>query len=435
MAKKVKVLCGPDEISWKTFWKGLDVAANLDPRFSGSSGTIRKVEPMKRRFQALPVPISPEPSENAAAFLLRLLLRYRTRKSTDPRDKVFAILGLVVRHFGDIGIVPSYTQSAALAFTQAARYIIKETRSLWLLRACSTDEIPRVRTPSWVPDWSVTGDLAKPFLTSHSDVGRTFSAARDSSLDAAFGEEDRILRLQGKIFDSIEKIGGSLPYTELDGMDMNIKDWFSNLDANDSGENQIEQLEFMSKAAGQRMISVLQQLKVFFEWEDIANDRLSMYPTGESQRSAYRRTLCAGKIHESEKMTAKLYDAWRESLQGMRYATKAKVDEMSTRKAGFVYMALPLIKEWKSWSQDNGFASLLEHTYLRRFARTSQGYYCLVPPSTRVGDFVTIVEGGEVPLVIREYGEDWKLVGESYVHGIMHGEACRKDACKTFRFY
>ena len=115
-------------------------------------------------------------------------------------------------------------------------------------------------------------------------------------------------------------------------------------------------------------------------------------------------------------------------------AEQLRVDKLDDLGAGFVYMLLPLIKRWSSWNQNNGFAGLLEHAYHRRSARTSKGYYCLVPSSARVGDLIGVFQGGEVPLVIRGYGEDWKLVGESYFHGIMHGEASVDSISKTFWF-
>lgn len=85
-------------------------------------------------------------------------------------------------------------------------------------------------------------------------------------------------------------------------------------------------------------------------------------------------------------------------------------------------MALPLVEKWKVWDQYSDFTALLERAYLRRFARTSKGYFCLVPAWAKKGGFVGLFEGGRNPLVLREYGEYWRLVGESYVR-LMNGEA------------
>ena len=44
--------------------------------------------------------------------------------------------------------------------------------------------------------------------------------------------------------------------------------------------------------------------------------------------------------------------------------------------------------------------------------------------SVEVGDEVWVLKGGNVPFVLRRVKEGvYRLVGDAYVHGIMHGEA------------
>jgi hypothetical protein len=62
----------------------------------------------------------------------------------------------------------------------------------------------------------------------------------------------------------------------------------------------------------------------------------------------------------------------------------------------------------------------------RSLAITEDGYFALVPHLTQVGDQIGLFEGGKVPLVIRQQGEHWQLVGDSYVHGIMRGRLLKK---------
>ncbi|KAL8687476.1 MAG: hypothetical protein Q9218_006361 [Villophora microphyllina] len=70
----------------------------------------------------------------------------------------------------------------------------------------------------------------------------------------------------------------------------------------------------------------------------------------------------------------------------------------------------------------------------RRFATTDTGYMALVADRTEVGDAVAFFQGTSVPYTIRpqwnskrlEHGRDEihaKLVGDCYVHGMMQGEA------------
>jgi hypothetical protein len=53
-----------------------------------------------------------------------------------------------------------------------------------------------------------------------------------------------------------------------------------------------------------------------------------------------------------------------------------------------------------------------------------EGHLVLGPKVTKVGDVICIFQGGPVPFVLRQLGGDeYLLVGECYVHGIMDGEA------------
>jgi hypothetical protein len=68
----------------------------------------------------------------------------------------------------------------------------------------------------------------------------------------------------------------------------------------------------------------------------------------------------------------------------------------------------------------------------RRFMRTKRGLIGLVPELAEAGDCIGVFEGGKVPLVLRPKGVDWELIGDSYVHGIIAGEAFVQENCKGF---
>lgn len=61
----------------------------------------------------------------------------------------------------------------------------------------------------------------------------------------------------------------------------------------------------------------------------------------------------------------------------------------------------------------------------RSIFRTSEGYIGLAPNWIRSGDEVVLLETGRVPFIMRRQtdSEQYKLVGEAYVHGIMGGQA------------
>ena len=59
----------------------------------------------------------------------------------------------------------------------------------------------------------------------------------------------------------------------------------------------------------------------------------------------------------------------------------------------------------------------------RRLFTTSKGYIGLGPSTLREGDLVCVLFGGIVPFTLRQEDGVYRLIGESYVHGLMHGEA------------
>ncbi|KAG4431063.1 hypothetical protein IFR05_013455 [Cadophora sp. M221] len=61
-------------------------------------------------------------------------------------------------------------------------------------------------------------------------------------------------------------------------------------------------------------------------------------------------------------------------------------------------------------------------TRRRVFFLTKKGYMGIWPDGMVPGDRVFTFVGGDVPFVLRPVGEEFELVGEAYVHGIMDGE-------------
>jgi len=63
----------------------------------------------------------------------------------------------------------------------------------------------------------------------------------------------------------------------------------------------------------------------------------------------------------------------------------------------------------------------------RRLVCTKVGRIGLVPAHAQRNDRVAILQGCEVPLIFREQGDMWRLIGECYLHGIMRDEAHSRD--------
>lgn len=86
--------------------------------------------------------------------LLELLRRFRDRRASDPRDKVYALLSLVEWNEESLAlpIVPDYALSESDVFVKTTLHCIYASGSLSVF---STELSRKFRSdmPSWVPDW------------------------------------------------------------------------------------------------------------------------------------------------------------------------------------------------------------------------------------------------------------------------------------------
>jgi hypothetical protein len=62
----------------------------------------------------------------------------------------------------------------------------------------------------------------------------------------------------------------------------------------------------------------------------------------------------------------------------------------------------------------------------RRVFRTANSQLGVGPKVMERGDIIAILYGARTPYVLRKYGDYYRIVGECYVYGIMHGEAVRE---------
>lgn len=70
----------------------------------------------------------------------------------------------------------------------------------------------------------------------------------------------------------------------------------------------------------------------------------------------------------------------------------------------------------------------------RRFLVTKGGYIGWEPAETVVGDRIVLIQGAASPFVVRPVGYRWRFVGECFVHGVMFGESFSEALCEQMWF-
>lgn len=329
---------------------------------------------------SVPSPISHYEDE---PDLIDLLLMSRHLGATDPRDKIFALLGL-----GKHDISPDYSMSPQSVYTEFALQMIglvtslaeqraslghdmfandPEVRRAMVMLSCAGrhNQRPSPKLASWVPDWSV--DLqTRPLIFG---VGRHYTAG-GPRLGLFDWQPDSGLQICGKLFDVLHQIGRV------------------RLDQNDLG-------------------SSLDSHAAIAEW--------------------WRETQSIGlaRVVKSPGSSAHL-DAFEGLLRDMqlcRHGYFTGSEEEPQRRGS-------LLDDSESTSEPEHSAMktlVLGPTRGRVMFASATGWVGLAPYGSREGDVIFVAVGADVPYVLRPCEEGYELIGECYVQGIMDGEAMSMD--------
>lgn len=458
LARRAEVLCGTDALGWETFIQGLKIGLTIgffetrtfgfvsDDDFSDILSLARAREPARQ----IGCP---------AERLLRLLYSHHTRGTTDPRDKVYSLLGLVGSDASDLGIEPDYRKDCAAIYHGVAVTILRGTFSLDMLgmrtHACSSTDLERL--PSWVPDWSTTESKMVPLTMINGEPSPPAHATMSSSTVLRFSADYTHLLLSGHIVDSIVDTSEMLTLLEsgvncFNDEDDPTDDWDLDM-LPDSLTTWRSRVDFLRKELPgflswmgttfawlwKEVIRTAETLECFVRWEEFAGvqeikQRRDSRPA-DVRMIAYWKTLCAGNRLTNEDeipddmLTEAAFWEWRKTLGPTRKLLKIRTNGLSSstyKSAAFIgYMQ----KTWKSYSK---FNALLDHAYNRKLAKTKRGHLALVPGDARAGDVIALCKGGRVPLCLRRAdAAAYTLLGEAYVHEIMDGRAFDEELCEA----
>ncbi|KAK3390038.1 heterokaryon incompatibility protein-domain-containing protein [Podospora didyma] len=143
-------------------------------------------------------------SQRHQRTLVSLLRRFRSRKATDPRDKVFALLALAK----DTSLRPNYFFNTADVFIEAALESIRSTKSFSVLALSEMGLKFRQDLPSWVPDWSASGD---PSELSRVEAAQLYACNANQPLIyaplARLHPRGKLLGVEAMRFGTVEQVG------------------------------------------------------------------------------------------------------------------------------------------------------------------------------------------------------------------------------------
>jgi hypothetical protein len=295
---------------------------------------------------------------------LEILNATRNTRATDPRDKIYGILGFFGDPESDVeNIFPplNYKKTAAELYADVARAIITNTRSLDVMSSCHgyvQSTVPDL--PSWAAAWNDT-----PLQFFDQDQ---FNAASDSSVVYEESGDTRFLRIRGRRIDTVNTM---CP--------------------------QPDTLEYTNEMCTQ----------LWRQWSDLAFSLLP-HSTRESMKDVLMKTLCWGSNLKLNRLEPGEYhehfDAWFKILRSTDdLETAAK--HIFEDHAAHIYSRRAQFMTWG-----------------RSVGTTTNAHLAQLPFSASPGDQIVIFSGGKLPFVLRTEGDNHKVVGPCYIDGIMDGE-------------
>ena len=386
------------------------------------------------------------------AFLRHVLAILRPYDSFDPRDKVYAAMGIVNRFLprgSRSFIYPEYETPVREVYEHTAKFLLEHLSYLSVL-ALVEDPSRRkyVNLPSWVPDFSSRqGDGSLRVI---SQVQYNASAGRPPG--PSWSLKDSILSLRGGCHDTVAQVG--IPLSRL-----------------------AEELPFSESWVMLDMLEVT---------DDALRLCLTLEPTyinGQSRTCTLWRTmitdqasLSAGFVHNFRcsvlwhlgqalgSRIQRVNDVFNSIMDRMAMLNRSALSEgdfLLTRQHVALFAtqyyadseertveANSMLEQIRKagWEFANLFQKVASY---RRLYTTSKGHIGLGPESTQVGDEVWIICDARTPFILHPQSENsnvpdnsietkevkqFQLVGETYLHGFMNGEALKSGLLDQLRW-
>ncbi|KAH7131086.1 heterokaryon incompatibility protein-domain-containing protein [Dactylonectria macrodidyma] len=397
--------------------------------------------------------------------LLQLLFLTRGFQATDPRDKIFALVGLA----GDVmssdwEVTPNYDLSLPEVYRRFALWHLTRKQQIEIFSFGVDKDLQPTKDledlPSWVPDLT-RPDLAAPlpkleylsvnYIDIRYDIMKEFNLRRghfkagtkvyhaDLRLPwwgmgrrshfepprIAFTEGTNVIHLLGTEIGTLKTIGQLIDETRPASQP--VLNWHLGIDPDRFlriGQWLRDSWRLVAAETGGSKHEVPDEV---FEaaWRTMICDMTS---TGHAVNSRiYRRS--SREVYDSF-CEYELKKEYEEAIRGAwDTPTVCKPQDdaephAATAAGGAANDAIDRKKIEGSLEKQLRTQMTTNKWYqARRFGITTSGDFAAVPKAARQGDIICVFNGGRVPYVLRPGKQGYyQLVGECYVHGMMRGE-------------
>ena len=417
--------------------------------------------------------------------LNRLIMATFPFFATDPRDKIFALSALSKLNRKARNLIqPNYSMPVECCYSQFSRLMMDLSEDLEVLSFVQDSSLKRIeQLPSWVPDYSL--QATNPLPATHFSASRNLPFKPNTRQHSTPWNE---LALTGVEFDVIDRTADSRPLRGANRKCHLDPSWFSllltmdlNVKYHQTGQSLSEAL-WRTLCADQGLNAIHpaplefgEMFKTFLcavicaeperrarEGERNLENAINLgglmssalrisgteasgpvgpdrdYMAAIRQRIASKNRSLDSTFFDNVRPTLSMLESLTKTAAGNYMPTSNDVEAYSMQSIdpiinsdGMILIPAMIAPFVHSHSSCYG---------RRRLFATRKGYLGLGPASIEVGDAVWIFPGAKVPFVLRPVASPqfentasepsrFKLVGEAYVHGIMHGEGSTDDEC------
>jgi hypothetical protein len=336
--------------------------------------------------------------------LHHLLCRYMNQLSSDPRDTVYALLGLS-REYPQERLTIDYTLPTLEVFKATASYMIRGSRSLEILYQvaggidCSCAEgahLPSMELPSWIPDWCCRTSNGLGMFNRFVDQWQYPEMA--DGQPAVFSSDNNVITCSGFEVGIIENI-----------YHMDKSGW--------------DDIVLRGKKFVRFVLSAEGVLVPGASFVLVKRDFLS------TKLAELYKTMCL-TVHGYPIVQKALSERQFEDMCLNILLRNERITVLDMSTFGPQFHALGLSWRGRSW-----FNTVIRMKQPTPSLHTAMG---VCTPTAQLHDKIVVLRGCRFPVLLRERPEvpgTYRYVGEVYLHGFMHGEGVGKFEEQPFKIH
>ncbi|RYP88467.1 hypothetical protein DL770_004631 [Monosporascus sp. CRB-9-2] len=404
-AKSAVIVCGREELPWNVFKGTIDFLWPIIPHQYAKYSYHLGMPPAdtliaRKNLLTMHLMRSKYQSRTSGHTLLDLVLLTRGFECSDPRDKIFALVGIAKDvEPTDWEVAPDYSRSVEDVYKQFALWSITKRRDLQVLSLTPDPLVPpKLSLPSWVPDLTRANNAEPLPVMSNLPSSAPFEESWTQRLKArwkrrdvfhadrkarfSFRSQPRVslsgnnneLHIAGREVDSIKEVGSVANFAMVPYYNPN-----TNGDDDTAGTHYTGVNSWLSETL--------------------------MITTGGAGALPYAAfsiwwpTLSAGMDAGGKLLSSKWRYAFTVAASGLGFSIPDYGWRRFLLLDGFFELRRPALATWRLRNYHE--PAIIRWSQFRRFCSTVDGRLGLVPGGAAPGDIVCILEGARVPYILR----------------------------------